>query len=129
MTEVFASIEAATRACAEALDALSLRTPLLAGRPETTWDVEAAVHGLERVEAAFVALGEPTALQARVPVAQHPELEDALRGLARVHALLTVSVAREKDTLRDRLNLANAAARGFGWHASEAAGARCDIHG
>lgn len=98
-----------------------------AGR--VTWDAAVAVKGLEGVVAAFEQLGDPALLRDEVLESQQAELEQGLRELGRVHAVLSMSVAAEKDRLRDRLLLTRKASRGFGWHGDDAAGSRCDFQG
>ncbi len=129
MTDVFARLEAARRACAEALDRLSVRVPVPDGDGATMWDSEGAAQSLDRVNEAFRALGDLAELHREVGPSRTGDLEVSLRALARVHALLTVSVAREKDALRDRLLLTQSAAKGYGWHATDAAGRRCNLSG
>jgi hypothetical protein len=129
MSDLFQRIDAAERACAEALEALEVRVPLPGDDAGTVWDAERAAEALERVTAAFDALGALEHLGAEVEPRLHPPLHAKLTDLARMHALLTMSVAREKDALRERLLLARTASRGFDWHGREGSGVRCDIRG
>jgi len=129
MTDLFQRIDAAERACAEALDSLDVRVPLPGDGAGTAWDAGRAVEALERVTVAFDALGALEQVQHSVEGRLHAPLHARLSDLARMHALLTMSVAREKDALRDRLLLTRTAARGFDWHGREGAGARCDMRG
>jgi hypothetical protein len=129
MSDLFQRIDAAERACAEALDALDVRVPLPVDGAGTTWDAGRAVEALERVTAAFDGLGALERLGSEVELSQRAPLHARLSDLARMHALLTMSVAREKDALRDRLLLTRTAQRGFDWHGSEGSGVRCDLRG
>lgn len=129
MSDLFQRIDAAERACAEALDSLEVRVPLPGDGAGTTWDADRAVLALERVAEAFDALGTLERLGSDVEPRLQSRLHTRLTDLARVHALLTMSVAREKDALRDRLLLTRTASRGFGWHRSEGSGVRCDLRG
>ncbi len=129
MSDLFQRIDAAERACAEALDALNVRVPLPGDGAGTVWDAARAVEALERVTAAFDALGTLERLGSEVELSLHLPLQARLSDLARMHAVLTMSVAREKDALRDRLLLTRTASRGFDWHGSEGSGVRCDMRG
>jgi hypothetical protein len=129
MADLFERIDAAERACARALDALEVRVALPGESAGTVWDAERAAEALERVTAAFDELGALEQLGAEIAPHLQSALHAKLMSLARVHALLTMSVAREKDALRDRLLLTRTASRGFDWHRSEGAGVRCDLRG
>jgi hypothetical protein len=141
MKSTLERVAAARQACAAALDTLGARVPARSESADevsdggasaeelVTWDGERALEALGRVGAAFEALGPPEALSAEVAPSELPALLSALLDLARIHAVLTMSVAREKDGLRDRLQWASTAGRAFGWHASEPAGLRCDMRG
>lgn len=129
MKDALERLEDARQACAEALERISVRVPVPGGDGATVWDAAGAERGLERVNEAFGALGDLEALPAEVGPERRAALDEALRALARVHSLLTVSVAREKDALRDRLLLAQSASRGFEWHGAVVAGHRCDLRG
>jgi len=125
-------IEAAARACAEAIDALDERVhvplPLDAGRMEA-WDRERSVAAVERVTTAFDELGPLESWAEGLAAGEAEELRAGLMGLARLHALLVFSVAREKDALRDRLLLSGTAARAGRWHEDPAPGDRCNVSG
>lgn len=129
ITDLFQRIEAAERACAEALDALEVRVPLPGDGAGSVWDADRAAMALERVTSAFDALGALDGVGAEVEAELHPRIHERLSDLLRMHALLTMSVAREKDALRDRLLLTRTAARGFDWHESEGSGVRCNLRG
>jgi len=131
-SELCERIEAAARACAEAIDALDERVsssaPLDSG-PVETWDAERSVAAVDRVAAAFDALGPLGGWAEGLPPEHAAHLRARLEGLARLHALLLFSVAREKDALRDRLLLAGAAARAERWHGEARSGDRCNVSG
>jgi hypothetical protein len=129
MADLFERIDCAERACAEALDALEVRVPLPGDGAGTVWDADRAVLALERVTAAFDALGALERAGAELEAQHHARLRGRLSDLARMHALLTMSVAREKDALRDRLLLTRTATRGFDWHQSDGSAVRCDMRG
>lgn len=129
MRSVLGRIDAAVRACAEALDALDARVLLPGEGAGTVWDADRAALALDRAAAAFDDLGPLDALPSQIDADDHDALREKLTDLARIHALLTMTVAREKDALRDRLLLARTATRGFGWHGGVVAGTRCDMRG
>jgi hypothetical protein len=126
---VFQRIDDAERACAAALDALELRVSLPGDGAGTVWDADRAAEALERVTQAFDALGMLELPAADVEPQVRARFQSKVSDLARIHALLTMSVAREKDALRDRLLLSRTASRSFEWHGSEGAGVRCDLRG
>ena len=128
MTGALERIAAARQACAAALESIAQRVPFADGLAGTTWDAEAAISGLERVDQAFEALGDPASLEAEAPAGAEEEVRAALGDLARVHILLTMAAAREKDALRERLMLVAQADRVLEWHASESAGERFDMN-
>ena len=92
-------------------------------------DDDAVMAALDRVQASFDALGDPTALRGEVAPARRDELKQALETLAGAHAVLMMGIAREKDGLRDRLLHARTALRAMRERAPESAGARCDVRG
>ena len=93
-------------------------------------DPESAEAALDRVGERFSEMGDLAALEARVAPGELTAWRESLESLARLHAVLTMTFARRKDALRDRLLLAKSARRGSDWHdTDEGAGLRCNVRG
>ena len=98
---LLASLRATVRECLAAIDLAEPQTPEV-GR------------AFDRLAQGFEALGDPVALLRDAQPEERAQLEEQLSELSRLHAVLTATVARDRDRLCGLLERSRAARAALG---------------